>query len=106
MDNEKKNTELEMLRLQNKLYKAEKKLAEKENVIIVKEKEIEILETKMKLAEKENNILVKEKEIKTLADSKNAEIQTLKNENKALKRGQRLSRSFSSLSMSEKDEDS
>ena len=88
MDDEKKKTELEMLRLENKLYKAEKELADKENVILVKEKEIEVLDKKIAL------------------DSKDAEIQKLKNENKALRRGQSLSRSLSSLRVSEEDDNS
>ena len=67
MYNEKTKTELEMLRLQAELFKAEKELAEKEIVILKKEQEIEMLDKKI------------------IVDSKNAEIQKLKKENKRLK---------------------
>ena len=86
IDAEKKKNELEMLRLENKLYKAEKELSDKENVILVKEKEIEKLDKKIAL------------------DTKDAEIQKLKKENRALRKGHSLSRSLSSLRVSEDDD--
>ena len=84
-DSAHQKTENEMLRLENKLCKAEKQIVQQDNLIL--QQVLTITELNAKITE----------------NSKDAEIQKLKRENRRLKKGKSLSRSLSDLKIDEED---
>ena len=84
-DSTHQKTENEMLRLENKLCRAEKQIIQKDNLI---------LKQKLTISELNNKIT---------ENSKDAEIQKLKRENRQLRKGKGLSHSLSDLKIDEED---